>query len=179
MRIGDKLYFAPGITFSDVDTSGEHLPDQFEKRMREYYLKPAIECAKLGYAFASGVILVSCIDALAYFYTGRTDVGIRFRNWCLEFLPSFKNEKNADYFYQDFRNGLVHNARIKKGGEFTLEIDCTMKSQGSITSINPLYLASEIEEALSKYINYLQSNPKAKDKFIKLILKDFEYELRD
>lgn len=179
MRIGDKLYFAPGITFSDVDKSGEQLPDQFEKRIRDYYLKPAIESAESGHAFASGVILVSCIDALAYFYTGIRDVEIRFHDWCIEFLPSFNSEKNASSFYQDFRNGLVHNARIKNGGEFTLEIDCTVKSQGPIISINPLYLASEIGEALSRYIDYLKSNPRVKNKFVELILIDFKYELSD
>jgi len=179
MRIGDELYFAPGIRFSDLDKSGDKLPEQFDKRIRGYYLNPAIVSAKSGHAFASGVILVSCIDALAYFYTGIGDVGERFRSWCIEFLPSFSSEKYASYFYRDFRNGLIHNARIKNGGEFTLDINCTMKHQGTIISINPLYLASEIDKALSRYIDCLRSNTGFKNKFVELILKDFKFELKE
>jgi hypothetical protein len=65
MRIGDIVYFAPGIKFSDIDLSGEELPEQFESRIEAFHLKPAHDMAHRGHAFASGLLLPSCIDALA------------------------------------------------------------------------------------------------------------------
>ena len=65
MKLGDVLYFAPGIRFDQVDLGGPRLPEQFRQRVRGFYIAPAEKCAEMDYAFAAGVLLVSCIDALA------------------------------------------------------------------------------------------------------------------
>lgn len=65
MKIGDILYFAPKIRFGEVDLNGPRLPEQFKCRMAGLYVTPAEQCARGGHAFAAGVLLVSCIDALA------------------------------------------------------------------------------------------------------------------
>lgn len=65
MRVGDILYFAPGFRFDEVDIDGRRLPEQLNRRFVGSYLEPAKECLEHGFSFAAGVLLVSCIDALA------------------------------------------------------------------------------------------------------------------
>jgi hypothetical protein len=113
MRVGDILYFAPGVRFRDVDVKGAGLPDQYRERMMGLYVEPAEACAGRGQAFASGVLLVSCIDALARARFSDPKVGDRIKRFAREELKSFPREALAVRFYHDFRNGLVHEARIK------------------------------------------------------------------
>lgn len=80
MKTGDTLFFAPGIRFVEVDLNGTALARQFERRIAGFYLDPADRCATEGFAFAAGVILVSCIDALARFHVGG-GVGTRFKTF--------------------------------------------------------------------------------------------------
>lgn len=178
MIIKNELYFAPGVKFAELDTSGNILPDQFQKRIYGYYLEPARKAAEANDAFASGVLLVSCIDALAYFQTGSYEVGERFKNWC-QCLPSFNELETRERFYLDFRNGLVHNARIKNGGEFTLESKSTVEVRGQILSINPLHLCKEVSGALDRYVKDLKANRSMRTQFIGMIVSDFSYELNN
>ena len=179
MRIREHLYFAPDVKFSELDMSGDILPDQFKKRIRGYYIDPAIKAAEAGHAFASGLLLVACIDALAYFETGSEQVSERFRQWCKMHLASFNDDEMSWRLYKDFRNGLVHNARINNGGEFTLESDCTVEVEESILSINPLRLAEEVSDALNRYIERLKADDGERACFLARIRSDFKYELNN
>lgn len=89
VMIKNELFYAPNVRFADLDLLGNSLPDQSEARLRGYYLVPAIEACKSGHAFAAGLILVSCIDAVARTRSGNAKVGCRFRTWCHQELPSF------------------------------------------------------------------------------------------
>jgi hypothetical protein len=113
MRLGDILYFAPGIRFDGVDVDGPRLPEQFKRRMVGFYLEPARECTRLSFAFAAGVLLVSCVDALARLRFG-DGVGKRFKKFAAEELQSLSGGDVAERLYDEFRNGLVHEARLKK-----------------------------------------------------------------
>jgi len=177
MRIREELYYAPNIKFSELDKTGRQLPDQFEKRIRGYYLEPAIKLAKAGYAFASGVLLVTCIDALARAQTENQKVGDRFKAWCEKELPSFREKNLSRRFYEDFRNGLVHEARIKNGCEFSLKSESTVQEKGKILSINPLYLGKELSDALACYIKLLKGNDKERKRLSEKVLADFAYEI--
>jgi hypothetical protein len=37
MKIGDHVYFAPGIRFADLDLEGPTLPTQYAARIEGYY----------------------------------------------------------------------------------------------------------------------------------------------
>ena len=178
MRIGDFLYFAPGIKFSDVDVaSGQELPHQFERRIRGYYLEPSFTASENGHAFAAGLLLVSCIDALARVQGGGgRDTDKRFAKWCRENLPCFKNGYSKR-FYLDFRNGLMHEARIKRGSEFTFEMDEAVAQRDSRLSINPKLLGEEIAEALTRFIAEFGENEVKRRDFLEYIKKEFSYEL--
>src|SRR4051812_11163377 len=86
MRVGDILYFAPGIRFRDVDVNGARLPDQYRQRIVGFYVEPAEGCAASRQAFASGVLLVSCIDALARVRFSERSVGDRIKRFAREEL---------------------------------------------------------------------------------------------
>lgn len=175
MRIREHLYFAPGITFSNVDTSGIALAQQISSRFQGFYLKPVRLLVEGDHAFASGVLLVAAIDALARLETGNHKVGERFQSWCTAHLPSCK-DTITNRFYELFRNGLVHEARIKDGGEFSLEIQNTFQESGLILSCNPKRLLAEVESALVAYIRTLEVDPEKLEVVRGRILKDFTYE---
>lgn len=164
MRIGDILFFAPGIRFDQVDLGGMDLPRQFECRIAGFYLNPADRCIEDGSAFAAGVILVSCIDALARMRFDRR-VGARFKKFVAKELPSFAQPTLTDRFYDDFRNGLVHEARIKNGGQFTMDADKTVQWINGLLLVNPRHLSVELRDALSTYVTLLTTNTAEREKF--------------
>jgi hypothetical protein len=95
--------------------------------MNGFYLEPAARCAADRHAFAAGVLLVTCIDALARMRFNNPKVGDRIKRFAREELRSFSASGLATRFYEDFRNGLVHEARIKNGGQFSLDIGSTVE----------------------------------------------------
>src|ERR1700680_4367112 len=101
-RIADKLYFAPGIPFAELDIArGERLPMQFGKRMAGFYLNPAIDLAEDRHAFAAGVLVVCAIDALALLIYGSASVTGRITAYCRN-IPELAEEENARIFCQSF-----------------------------------------------------------------------------
>lgn len=178
MRLDDILYFAPGVRFSEVDLSGTELPSQFERRLRGFYLDPAVLLAKSNHAFASGLVLISCIEALARVQTvGKKGDGQRFKDYIKNELKSFKDDDIAERLWEDFRNGLVHEARIKEGGQFSLDPPHTVDFSHSILTVNPLALADEVSDALSNFVTSLKSDGALLDRFLKQICSDFADEL--
>ena len=69
-RVAEQLYFAPSVRFTDLDWSGERLPLPFQQRIAGFYLEPAVKLAKARHDFASGILAVCAMDALALFMTG-------------------------------------------------------------------------------------------------------------
>jgi hypothetical protein len=172
MRVGDILYFAPGIRFRDVDVKGALLPDQYRARMMGLYVEPAEACAGNGQAFASGVLLVSCIDALARVRFSEPKVGDRIKRFAREELTSFASEARATRFYDDFRNGLVHEARIKEGGQFSLEIGSTVEELGGLMLINPARLAAEVRASVDAYADLLNRDGTARQALADALARD-------
>ena len=154
MRIVDFLYFAPGVKFDEVNLNGYSFPEQFGRRIDGFYIEPAEECVKRGYTFAAGALLVSCVDALARLRFGGP-VGKRFRKFVREELHSFRDGQLAERFYEDFRNGLVHECRLKHGGQFSLETRMTVVQASGILIVNPGCLATEVRAALRLYLDTL------------------------
>ena len=174
MRIAELLYFAPGVRFDEVDFYGENLPDQFEHRVRSFYLEPAIMCAEAGAAFAAGVLLLACIDALARMKTGMGKVGTRFKNFALSELASFSDGNRAERLYDAFRNGLIHEGRIKAGAQFSFDIESTVDDLQGVLVINPRRLAHEVERALENYIAELRADKKLRALLVRQITEDHE-----
>ena len=155
MKIKDLLFFAPGIPFDKVDLQGDALHVQYQLRMTGFYIEPAEVCADCGHAFAAGTLLVACIDAMARLRYRDDMVRRRFIKLAQEELRSFEADALAVRFYKDFRNGIVHEGRVKNGGQFSFEVDETAKELQGVLLINPARLVAEVREALDRYVNLL------------------------
>jgi hypothetical protein len=163
MREGDDLFFAPGVRFSDVDLGGIRLPEQYRARIEGFYLRPAGLCTEAGHAFAAGLLIVSTIDFMAGFHHSAEDlpgraVGADFREFARRELRSFGSGNLAQRLFDDFRNGLSHEARIKCAGEFSFDRPYTVRVVSGRLCINPAHLLREVEEALERQMAQLAEN---------------------
>ncbi|MGF2686279.1 hypothetical protein ACQUWM_07265 [Marinobacter sp. DUT-3] len=177
MKIGDFLYFAPNIRFSQVDLSGEQLPRQYASRVEGFYLTPAALLADSGHGFASGLLVLTAIDALARLSREEERVGARVKAWLGNELRGLHNPRQADALYSEVRNGLVHEARLKAGVEFSLEQE-TLVNEGPVVSFNPRILLSEVREALSRLVDQLESDAAARQAFLDRLKEEFVFELQ-
>ena len=186
VRKADILYFADGIRFSDVDLKGLGLPDQFRKRIDEFYVRPARECASRGYAFAAGLLLVSCIDALARIRLGtvsehgfeQASRKTRFVEFVRNSLTSFSEEGLAKKFFWQFRHGLVHQAELQDGAQFSFDTEQTIDSSEGLVIVNPKFLAMEVSDALEQYVQLLRSDRNEREKLAKALEKDLSKDFR-
>lgn len=69
---------------------------------------------------------MTTIDVLSRLKYDIDEVRKRYVSWLVSEIPDFglpipkyKDQKLADLFYKQFRNGLVHEGRIKDGGQFS------------------------------------------------------------
>jgi hypothetical protein len=163
MREGDDLYFAPGVRFGEVDLVGPGLAGQYRARIDGFYLAPARLCNEQGYAFAAGLLLVSTIDFMAGLHhsaeglAGRS-VGADFRRFARCELRSFDTDELTERLYDEFRNGLTHEARIKNAGEFSFDWPQTVRLARGRLCINPVWLLREVEAALDRQIAELSQD---------------------
>ena len=142
-----------------------------------FYIEPAHECARSNHAFASGVLLVACIDALARLrFSG--GVGRRFQKFVGEELRSFSGDGLAQRFYDNFRNGLVHEGRVKRGGQFSLETNTTLQEIGELLLINPMCLAEEVRAALDSYIAFLGRVDNERRRLVDALRQDYSDDFR-
>ena len=178
MKIGDFLYFAPEIRFTDVDLSGDRLPAQYECRIEGFFLSPAACLLDSGHAFAAGLIIVSAIDALARVCRQENRVGERIRAWLQTEIAGLELPGQADALYQYFRNGLVHEARLKAGAEFSLEQDALVDEGPGIMRINPRLLLAEVQAALRRFVLKLDKDTYARQAFLEQLKAEFIYELQ-
>lgn len=178
MKVSDKLYFAPGILFSELEfDDDEKFSEQLEHRIIGFYLQPAELLLENESGFAAGVMIVTCIDALSRYKYGK-DVGTneRFPQWCADNLPLFEDGFHQR-FYNGFRNGLVHEGRIKNGGEFFIGRGESVKHSENILSIDPWDLYYEVVYAFGKFMDELLNDQDKLNDLKEIIKNDFEYEL--
>jgi hypothetical protein len=172
------LYFAPDIKLDEVDLEGPKLPDQFRQRLIGFYIEPAEECARRNQAFAAGVLLVSCIDALGRAWFSDAKPGRRIKRLVREKLKSFSSGSLAQRFYAEVRNGLVHQAQLKEGAQFSTEIEATVEEDAERLVVNPARLAEEVRAALDEYVDHLEADPAALAQLRDRLCEDLAEDLR-
>lgn len=171
MNIGEILYFAPGLRFDEVDLQGENLPKHFELRIKGFYLQPAEVCVRDEHAFAAGLILISCIDALARYRFGNGVEEVE--NFIATELSGFHRDNGlARRFYIEFRHGLVHEARIKNGGQFSFQRRASVVEESGLLLVNPIHLLNDVESALTVYVRLLESDSQERSKLALRLRKD-------
>ena len=85
---------------------------------------------------------------------------------------SFSKGGLATRFYEDFRNGLVHEARIKNGGQFSLEIGSTVEQLRGVLLINPARLGVEVRSAINGYAALLERDAAARQRLARALARD-------
>jgi hypothetical protein len=66
----------------------------------------------------------------------------------------------------------IHEARIKKGAQFSLQFDETIVELDGVLLINPRRLASEVREALGRYVKQLQEQSEKLRHLAEVLRKD-------
>jgi hypothetical protein len=117
------------------------------------------------------VLVLACIDALARVQIAGC-VGERFQKFAADELSTFGSGDRGVRLYHDFRNGLIHEARIKKGAQFSLQLDETIAELDGVLVINPRRLADEVRDALGRYVEQLQEQPEKLGQLTAALRKD-------
>ena len=177
MKIGDHLYFAPGVRFADLDADSPDLVGQFHSRIDSYYLAPARLLSEHGDYFASVLLLASAIDAIARYALPPARSGERYVAWLQTAIPSLSFEALAAQFYGDFRCGLVHEGRAKRACAFTPLIGRPVAVENGAMAVNPELFAEEVSRALDAFCSGVASSADALATFQSKLKADFQHEL--
>jgi hypothetical protein len=162
--------------------------DIFEDRVYGYYINPAKLLDSGGHGFATGIICVTLIEFLARVQSGRQNVrshetGELFMEWLAASIKDmdyngkirsynyiaannahvcFEVPEGVSDFYVNFRNGIVHDGRIKKGCQFSYRSDrLAVGLDGGIMIVNPRILLDKLDCASKGYIEKLRSDYRA------------------
>ncbi|SRR5713101_317396 len=181
MKVGDHVFFAPGIRFRDLDLDGTRLPEQYNARIEGYYLIPAQRAVEAGDAFAAGVLALTAIDAMSKLYFGPNrptrQVKSDFEFFVRGKLPSFCGPENAKVLYEKYRNGLVHEARLKDGCQFEVGCSKTFEASGPTPIIDPARFIAEVRIALKQLVSEMNGSQQFRAEFAKCIREEFRFEL--
>jgi hypothetical protein len=181
MKIGDILYFSPNYKFNQIDWNNkEELIKIFKDRVDGFYLNPADDLNKKEYGFVAGLVCVTLIDFIARISMGKHGRS-RFEKWLCKNIPDF-NEKDsnssnrslAKRFYEEFRNGLIHEGRIKKCGQFSYDFKNTVSVNDGIMLINPETLLKDLKKVFAEYIREVKENQEAFGKLKEALKRDFQ-----
>jgi hypothetical protein len=178
--LNNELYFSKNLRFSEVNWNDKKsVTDAFKNRVETFYLEPAKKLIETGdpfYAFAVGVLCVSTIDFLACVSINPRAVGERFKQWVRDNISEF-DKTLADRFYLEFRNGLVHEGRIKNCGQFSFDTDNELfKTMKGAMIVNPSLLLEAITNSFNIYINKVEKEPLEFQK-LEAYLKNFKKEI--
>lgn len=164
MRVEDILHFSPKYKtpYLDLD-NGEELINAFIDRVEEFYLKPAEKLNNEFEAFAKGVLILTAIDFIGEFFI-RTESSNRIKKFCSE-LPSIKRLKNealeksqVKIINDDYRNGLIHEGRIKNMGQFFYATEDLISVGEGVSMINPSTLLRETRIVFYKYVEKVSNS---------------------
>ncbi len=179
MEVGGILYFSPKYKFSDLNWDDkEILIDAFKDRVEGFYLEPAEQLNGDKKGFAIGVLCVTTIDFLARITTGTDNVGGRIKRWLTKYIDEFgiddPSRTLAQRFYEEFRNGLVHEGRIKNCGQFSNKYEEELiHVEGEIMVINPVLLLKKIKTSFETYICDVVKETSLFYQFKRTLIRDF------
>lgn len=182
MRIKETIHFSPQFPIQKIDFDNRDLlVDAFEDRFNNYYLKPCSLLNDAECAFAAGALLLNTIDGVTLF----TEVGAvstRIENFCKQ-IPTIKEkgEKYSKDFAQkindDFRNGLIHEGRIKNGGQFSYDYRTLDKFEDGCLVVNPRYFQDEVDQYIKVLVKRLRDSKLTFDMFKQRFKAAFELEI--
>jgi hypothetical protein len=176
MRAGDVLLFSPDYELSRLITAEPtEIADQLERRVEGFYLGPADLLNRRSHSFAAGVLCFGAVDAIARYEVASGYSSDRFKRWISK-LPDFRElpDEDLDRVYDDFRDGLLHEGRIRRAGQFTYKISEAVHVENGVALINPRVLVGQIRAALKHYVEETKSDRKKSQLLARAIMEDFD-----
>ena len=181
MRLGDILYFSPKYKFSVLNWDDEKiLIDAFKDRVEGFYIKPIKKLNDDENVFAAGVLCLTTIDFLARITIEANTVGERIERWLKKYITEFnQNDPNdrsrtrALRFYEEFRNGLVHEGRIKNCGQFSDNFSELIHMEDTIMVINTVLLLKAIKTSFETYMDNVENDTTLFNQFRCALIRDF------
>jgi len=181
MRVGDILYFSPKYKFSVLNWDDKKiLIDAFKDRVKGFYIEPAEKLNDDKNGFAAGVLCVTTIDFLARITIGSDNAGERIERWLRKCITEFNQNDPDDRsrtlarrFYKEFRNGLVHEGRIKSCGQFSDNYSELIHREDKIIVINPVLLLEAIKTSFGTYMDNVENDTSLFHRFRCALIRDF------
>jgi hypothetical protein len=137
--------------------------------------------------FATGVLCGATIDFLARIETGSDKVGERFEYWVRNNInqlnkpnPDNTSQTLAYRFYDEFRNGLIHEGRIKNESQFSYEYPnelvklVNVNGDKSVMIINPNDLLRDIATSSNKYMKKVKNEDFTFQALKCTLIRDFQ-----
>ncbi|CAM1369459.1 hypothetical protein [Tenacibaculum xiamenense] len=182
MRVEDILYFSPNYKTPYLDLeNGEILLKAFVERVEEFYFKPAQKLNNEFEAFSKGVLILTAIDFIGDYFirTGNSD---RIKKFCSGLKSIKKLSKNeiisiTKIINDDYRNGLIHEGRIKNMGQFFYGVNQLIVIGDKNTMINPNILLDETRERFYEYVQKIQNSKEEMFRFREKFKQRFENEI--
>lgn len=182
MRLEDALFFSPKFKFEDLDLENtEQLIEAFEDRVLRFYFKPADKLHEDFDSFAIGTLTLAAIDFIGYFLY-RTSNSDRIKKFCGELKtikgrPVDEVDEITKRINEDYRNGLIHEGRIKRFGQFGTDINCLIEIRDDFSIINPKLLLKEMKALFQEKLRTLRSSKEDKCQFKKRFHEAFKNEI--
>jgi hypothetical protein len=156
-----ELYFAPGVLWSDVQLKNDgKFRQQLMQRFEGFYFKPARALLNQSAPddFAAGLLILCAFDAIARLWTGKPgEVAARFKETFEKFAPEalqvILDPRWSVAVYDSYRNGLVHELRIKKNALFDVKARDCISGDDSAWTVNPRGLLCIAEVALKSLVS--------------------------
>lgn len=184
MRIEDGIYFSPTLKYRDVDLDDPGMLIQaFRDRINGFYLGPIKKLNDDNDAFAAGLLCITTMDLLSRLKSNSEEVRKRYVHWLATEIPEFaqrlpgKKQIVADLFYKQFRNGLVHEGRIKDGGQFSYIFGGMITVENQFMIVNPRQLADNIETVFNRYMTEVLTSSEESQSFTQMLKRDFGAEI--
>ncbi len=87
-------------------------------------------------------------------------------------------EEELDLVCDDFRNGLLHEGRIKRAGQFTYKIPKTVQVERGVVLINPRILLDQIRVAFKDYLKKTRSDRRRLQILARAVMEVFEEDFK-
>ena len=158
MRVGDVLYFSPRYRFADLDLNDtSKIVDALRDRVTGFYLDPATRLLSTSDAFAAGLLCCAAIDFIALCAEVPPEA------WLAKNIGAFGNDEQlAGRFWRWFRDGLVHEGRIKSFGQFSLDFSELLTVVEPAMIVNPQRLLRSTQAAFASQIERLDETESAR-----------------
>lgn len=168
------------------DNKRINIIDMFEDRLFGFYIGPARLLDLNNYGFATGIMCICIIEFLARIQCSRPNVksyesSQLFMEWlaqnvkeldyngrrrCINYITSnnvhvcFDVPEGVSDFYYYFRNGIVHEGRIKNGYQFSYSHNMLVfaKPDDNLLIVNPRLLLKKLEVIANGYITGLRTD---------------------